>query len=167
MDKVKTQIGLIDPNIGSVFITNKRWLQIADLKDSATLTIAAGGVIDDIGMVGDAATRFWSIVPQVKSSQLTNKSLEYENILEITGFYQRGEGDTQEDALNNALVQIVGYLSSRQAQFTDLKSGDGYMGYLAQPPFIYLPVRNAILAESTIQGHAGQIQMRYFEEVVQ
>jgi hypothetical protein len=165
MDRLKDVLENLDVNIGSVYVTQKRWLSLKGLADGATFTIATAGLWDDATRVGQNVTRFWMMNPQVNAKPLTQGSVEYENTITLTGFYQREESDIQEVALNNAAIEILGKLNERATEITDLNTGTGYMGYLRRVPTMSLAVQNGILNEGAVQGHVVQLSITYYEEV--
>jgi hypothetical protein len=164
MDNLAVEIAAVDPNIGSVFKTKKKWKKVADLNGDAGLTISLDGLFDT-SRSGSNVTRFWMMDPVIKPRPFTTASYEFETIITITGFFQREDDDTQEEALFKAGMEILNRLCSKTVELTNLHTGDGYMGYLEDPPRILTAVVNAQLDDSGILGHAIQLEVTFFEEV--
>jgi len=165
MDALKGIMIGVDPNIGSVFTTQKRWVGLNELQTDAGLHISASGLMDSIEFVGKDLTRFWVMNPQVKTSPLTMGSYEAKVIVMVWVFFSRLENDTQEKALQKAIWEIIDAVSARVSELTTLNVSSGYMGFLGDYPEITVPIQSAVLDEGGVNGHAAQLKFVYHEEV--
>lgn len=161
---LQTVLEGLDPNMGTVFTRGRRWLTSKELEDDATFNISTDGLFDE-SRIGNTVTRFWTMAWQIDLEPLSNGTYEFINSVQVTGFFQREPRDLQEYALNTAINELLTLLASRPVELGVLSTGVGYMGYLTTPPKVIIPVQNAQLDESGIQGHAGVVQVRYHEEV--
>jgi len=164
MDRLKVLIEAIDPNIGKVYVTPKRWPTVQRLEDEGTLRIMGAGLLDDAGRIGFDVTRFWWMRPRTESKPLTNGSSEYDTTVELTGFYQHEDGDAQFATLNAAAMEILDALNTKVAELETLNTGDGYLGYLLQRPRME-PVQHAQLESPKVVGNSVQITVSFAEEV--
>jgi hypothetical protein len=165
LDALKGVVEGIDPNIGSVFTTQKRWPGLNEVKTDAGLLISASGLMDDSSFIGKDLTRFWVMNPQIKTSPLTYGSYEARIVVMIWVFYSRLEDDTQEKALQKAIWEFVDAVSSKTVELTTLNVSAGYMGFLGEYPEITVPIQSAVLDEGGVNGHAAQLKVVYNEEV--
>ncbi len=164
MDRLKGLIEAIDPNIGNVYVTTKRWPTIERLEQDGTLRINAAGILDDVTRVGQDVTRFWWMRPRINCQPLTNGSAEYVTEIEITGFYQHEDGDAQVSALSQAAIEILDALNTKTAELTTLNTGDAYLGYLLNRPTMD-PIQSAQLESPKVVGNSVRITVSFAEEV--
>ena len=163
-DKLKALIEAIDPNIGRVYVTTKRWPTIERLEDEGTLRITGASVLDDDGRIGKDVTRFWWMKIRIDCQPLTNGSAEYVTSVELTGFYQHEDGDAQFAALNRAAIEILDAVNTKEAELETLSTGDAYLGYLLNRPRMGL-IESAQLESPKVVGNAVQITISFAEEV--
>ena len=69
MERLKGLIEAIDPNIGKIYVTPKRWPTIERLEREGTLRIQEAGAMDDVTRVGQDVTRFWWMRPAKSGSR--------------------------------------------------------------------------------------------------
>lgn len=165
MEKVKAMMENVDPNIGAIFTSEKRWLGTRQYKDDAGINITVAGLFDDATMIGREVSRFWVMSPFLTSEALTNSSDEYRCEVTITGFFSRLENNSQEVALQKAVVEWMGKLSEKTVELTTLNTGAQYIGYLQERPEMILPIQTAVLDEGGVSGHTVQFKVTFFEEV--
>ena len=165
MNRLKSVILACDPNMGAVFLKKRRWLAVNDLETEATMTISTDGEFDDLSRIGKNVTRMWMMEPNIDVLNLTNGSFEFRNTIRLIAFFQREDQDTQEYALNQAIVALLECLAKRSVHLGDLKTGNQYMGYLDRPPKMITPVRNTVMDESGITGHSAIIDVTFYEEI--
>lgn len=165
MGSLKTLIEGLDPNIGPVFETSKAWKSTGELTaDGAAFAIASDGLFDT-GRTGTLVVRFWFMDMQIFSQPLSNGSCEYRNVVRLTGFFQREADDTQEEALQIAVTEILDKLNEGAVEMTTLNTGEGYCGYLTERPSVTVHPQPADIGDGSIYGHSAQIQITFFEEV--
>jgi hypothetical protein len=165
MEKLKALMETLDPNIGSIFVTQKRWPSTTKFGEDAQLKISVAGLFDATEFVGKNVSRFWVMSPFISPTAMTNDSIEYKVAISINVFYSRLEDDTQEEALQKALIEVIGAVGEKNAELVTLNTGSQYMGYLNEMPEMTLPIQGAVLDEGGIHGHAAQLKVTYFEEV--
>ena len=166
LDRLKAVIEAVDPNIGPVFLTKRRWASDGDLKrDGGALKIVAAGLFDDVGRIGKNAARFWMLDPVTEPSPLTNGSTQYRHDVTVTGFFSYVADDSQEEAIRTATLEILDRLNLKTTEQADLNTGDGYMGYLTDRPRMIGPIRDAELQDIHLKGHAVQLVVTYHEEI--
>lgn len=164
---LKAEVEAVDPNVGVVLATERRWSSEAGLRDDgAVLTIEPGGVLDGAGLTGEKATRFWILEPRIEPAPFTNGSTEYRVDVSILGFYGHRDDEDQSATLRTAAIEILDRLTLKTTELDALGAGmgDGFLGYLEAMPRIVEPVRSAMLAGS-IAGWATRLAVTYFEEV--
>jgi len=164
MDRLKTLIEAIDPNIGKIYVTPKRWPTVERLENEGTLRINASGLFDDSLRIGLDVTRFWWMRPRIDCQPLTNGSAEYTTTIELMGFYQHEDGDAQFTALNAAAIEILDALNTKVAELETLNTGDAYLGFLLARPRMEA-VQHAQLESPKVVGNSVQITVSFAEEV--
>jgi hypothetical protein len=164
MSKLQGLIEGIDPNIGRVYATPKRWPTIERLENEGTLRINTAGLLDEATRIGLDVTRFWWMRPRIDCQPLTNGSAEYITTVELVGFYQHEDGDAQFTALNQAAIEILDAINTKDAELNVLNTGDAYLGYLLARPRMD-PVQHAQLESPKVVGNSVQITISFAEEV--
>ena len=167
LDNLKALLEAVDPNVGKVFLAERRWSSADDLvDDGARIEVGAGGLWDTVEELGPAV-RFWILEAWIEPSPLTNCTDEYHAIVNAVGFYGYRENESSAANLRKAAVAIVAQLNLKATELTTLASGMGlgYEGYLEQRARMLSPVRAAQLGGTGHQGHVCQITTGYFEEV--
>lgn len=167
LQNLKGKIEGIDPQIGKVFLAERRWSSDQDLVDAgAVLQLNTAGLFEDPTDLGTNATRFWILEPWIEIRALTNNSTQYDGQVRIIGFWGWREDEREADKLREAVTELLDMLTLKQTELGDLAAGmsTGYMGYLENMPRMLGPVRGAEL-QSGAQGHVAQILTGYHEEI--
>jgi hypothetical protein len=165
LNKLKALMITIDPNIGSIFTTQKRWVGTRELETDAVISLDTSSLLDPDSFIGTKVTRFWVLNPQIKTKPCTNASYEARVVVMIWVFFSRLENDTQEKALQKAVTEFIDTVSSKVSELTTLNTGANYMGFLGEYPEITVPIQSAVLDEGGVNGHAAQLKVVYNEEV--
>lgn len=166
MRKLQALVQSVDPNIGQVFITTKRWASLVNVETDGRIRIAAAGAFDGSSRVGRDVTRFWLMQPSIDTKPLTNGSAEYITRIQLIGFFSFESGDGQETALLQAAIEILDKINTLASELTTLSTGDGYLGYLTERPKMGQIQQGSLEGDGlNVKGHVVNMTVTYSEEV--
>lgn len=162
---VKAVVEAADANIGTVFPTVQRWKTAQELQSAATFRLRDAGTLDATERRGRAVTRFWIVSARTIPENLTNRSVNYRHEIVLTGFFTHEDKFDQMLTLREAMTLVLEHLFAEELVALAAGMGDGYEGFLVDPPTMETDPAPGELADLQVKGYTGTIRIVAHEEV--